>query len=121
MIPTRSFNQPDFQWQAHLGHALKAAIAIQTRTQVGKLLEDAPLRMIIFECLEIVRAATDTRTLINQDARRGCRDELLAGVALLLTGIITLALLLVFGLPFRLFDPVDDDAQFGVSFPKFFN
>src|SRR5436309_5543143 len=109
MIPTRSLNQPDFKWQTHFRHALKAAVAIQTGAQVGKLLEHAALSMIIFECLEVVSAPANARTLINDDAIGCCRDELLAGVALLLTGVIAFAFLLVFGLAFGLFDTINDE------------
>src|SRR4051812_30551057 len=104
MISTRSLNEADFHRQAHLGHALKAAIAIQTGAEGGEFLEHAAPGVVIFHGLKIVSAPADTWALIHDDAIRSGRDELLAGMAFLLTRVVILALLLVFRLALGLFD-----------------
>src|ERR1700749_3155128 len=121
LIPTPSLDEADFQGQAHLGHPLKSAIPVQAGAQAGKLLEHATSRVVIFQGLEIMRAPADTRALIDEDAIGRGDDQLLAGVALLLAGVVALALLLVFRLALGLFNAINDEGQFGVSFTEFFN
>src|SRR2546421_10481012 len=109
MIPTRSLDEADFQRQAHLGHALKAAIPVQAGAHSCKLLEHTALRVVIFQGLEIVDATPHTWALINDNARRRPCNQLLARVALLLAGVVIFALLLLFRLLFWLFDAIYDE------------
>ena len=78
------------------------------------------LGMIVFEGLKVVLASAATRALINNNTV-GCRDQqLLAGVAFFLAGIVAFAFLFIFRFAFGLLDAINDKGEFRISFFEFF-
>jgi hypothetical protein len=51
VIPPSALLQPHFNRQAHLLHPLKVAVAVEGRSHISKLCEDAALLVVIFGCV----------------------------------------------------------------------
>lgn len=119
MISSTSFNQPHFDSQIHLLHSLKAAVAVETHAMLFENLERLTLCLVVFEGLEIVLASAATWTLVNYDAIGGCNQQLLESRAFLLAGVVVFAFLFIFWLAFGLFDPINDEGEFRLSFFEF--
>ena len=59
------------------------------------------------EDFEIVRSSADTRTLVDNDARRCSDDDLFARVFFLFARLVVFAPLFIFRLSFLLLDPIN--------------
>jgi hypothetical protein len=70
--------------------------------------------VVILEDFEVMWPPANRRALVNDDARRRADHKLFARVALLLPGIIALALGRGFRFALGLLDAIDDEGQFGI-------